>query len=84
MEGYTLAVDFPNKGWAAQVIRDLEQMTVAAEGRIYLAKDSLASADKIRAMYPEHSKWLKAVTKADPDRAFETNLTRRLKLRDPA
>ena len=84
MEGYTLAVDFPNKARAEQVIRELENMTVAADGRVYLAKDALASAANIRAMYPEHDKWLSAVTKADPDRAYETDLTRRLKLRDPA
>lgn len=84
MEGYTLAVDFANKGRAEQVMRELEQMTVAASGRIYLAKDALASADYIRGMYPEHKDWLAAVTKADRDRAYETDLTRRLKLRDPA
>ena len=81
MEGYTLAVDFPNRPAAERLIRDLETATLAAGGRIYLAKDALASAGTIRDMYPEHAQWLKEVKKIDPDGAYETNLTRRLKLR---
>lgn len=82
MEGYTLAVDFRNAPKAERLIGTLENMTVAAGGRIYLAKDALSRADHIRQMYPEHADWLNAVTKADPDRAYETDLIRRLKLRD--
>ncbi|MXQ08747.1 FAD-binding protein [Alphaproteobacteria bacterium GH1-50] len=81
MEGYTLAVDFPNVAAAERLIRALEGDTVAAGGRIYLAKDALASGDAVRAMYPEHGKWLKEVTKADSDGAYQTSLVRRLKLR---
>ena len=82
MEGYTLAVDFRNTPAAERLVAALEDMAVAAGGRIYLAKDALMKAAHIAQMYPEHGDWLKAVTKADPDRAYETDLTRRLKLRD--
>ena len=82
MEGYTLAIDFPNRPAAERLIRELESDTAEAGGRIYLAKDALCSPDSIRAMYPEHAKWLKAVQKADPDGAFATDLIRRLKLRE--
>ncbi len=81
MEGYTLAVDFRNTDAAEQLIREMESAASAADGRIYLAKDSLAGADTIREMYPEHGNWLKAVQMADPDGAYETDLIRRLKLR---
>lgn len=81
MEGYTLAVDFPNRGRAASLIGRLIDMTGEAGGRIYLAKDSLARADQIAAMYPDLGKWRAAATKADPGRIFETDMTRRLKLR---
>jgi len=81
MEGYTLAVDFPNHGQAEGLIRELEAMTVEAGGRIYLAKDALASGPQVKAMYPEHSTWAGIVAKADPQKAFETSLTRRLELR---
>jgi len=82
MEGYTLAVDFPNRNGAEKVIRDLENQVVEAEGRIYLAKDSLMVPENVTGMYLEHSDWLKAVTKADPDGAYVTDIVRRLKLRD--
>ena len=81
MEGYTLAVDFPNSEKAKQLIRELESKTFEAKGRIYLAKDSMAAAETIREMYPEHGKWLEAVQTADPDGAYETDLVRRLELR---
>ncbi len=81
MEGYTLALDFRNTAESERLILELEDMTVSASGRIYLAKDSLARAKSIAAMYPEHGKWLKAVNKADPDCAYATDLIRRLNLR---
>jgi len=82
MEGYTLAVDFPNRGQVASLIGRLEEMTADAGGRIYLAKDSLATPKRLRAMYPEHSKFAAAVAKADPDGALATDLVRRLKLKE--
>lgn len=81
MEGYTLAVDFPNHPLARTLIARLERATVAAGGRIYLAKDALSHPGAIKAMYPEHPKWADAVTKADPNGLLQTDLTRRLNLR---
>ncbi|MEL7025750.1 MAG: FAD-binding oxidoreductase [Pseudomonadota bacterium] len=82
MEGYTLAVDFPNRGRAAEIILELVRDTADAGGRIYLAKDSLADAATVSAMYPDRGAWAAAVAKVDPDRALETDMTRRLNLRD--
>lgn len=81
MEGYTLAVDFPNTEAARVLIPRLEAMAVEAGGRIYFAKDSLSKGDKIADMYPDYSDWRKAVEKADPDRNLATDLVRRLNLR---
>ncbi|MDJ0826063.1 MAG: FAD-binding oxidoreductase [Rhodobacter sp.] len=81
MEGYTLAVDFPNRPGVVRLVGALEEIAAEAGGRIYLAKDSLASGDRVRAMYPEHGDWLAEVTKADPDVAMATDLVRRLGLR---
>ena len=58
MEGYTLAVDFPNRDRAEALVRELSAMARDAGGRIYFAKDALARP------------------------ALETDLVRRLKLRD--
>ncbi|WP_371170799.1 FAD-binding protein [Aliiroseovarius sp. 2305UL8-7] len=81
MEGYTLAVDFPAKPAAVELISMLEDMTVDAGGRLYLAKDALASGSAIKAMYPEHADWAKLINKTDPEGRFETDMTRRLDLR---
>lgn len=81
MEGYTLAIDFPNRDAARELIRSLEEATTDAGGRLYFAKDALAEGARIRAMYPELSDWQAEVAKADPDRTYETDLVRRLSLR---
>jgi decaprenylphospho-beta-D-ribofuranose 2-oxidase len=81
MEGYTLAVDFRNKGGAKYLIKSLTDMARHAGGRIYFAKDSVAGAAQISGMYSEHGAWQKSVATADPTGALETNLTRRLNLR---
>ena len=81
MEGYTLAVDFPARDAAKELIKELIALTAAAEGRIYFAKDSMATPAAIAGMYPEQTDWAKAVNAADPDHIFATDLTRRLNLR---
>jgi decaprenylphospho-beta-D-ribofuranose 2-oxidase len=83
MEGYTLAVDFPNRAEARELIKRLEDQTVAAGGRLYFAKDSLARGSEMRAMYPEYDAWLHAAETADPEGRLATDMIRRLKLRAP-
>ena len=51
-------------------------------GITYLAKDSLSSAERVRAMYPEIDAWRAEVAKADPEGALATDLIKRLKLRE--
>ncbi len=84
MEGYTLAVDFPNRGRAAPLIEALEKATLEAGGRIYLAKDALSAPERLKPMYPELAEWQRAVAKADPEGVLATDLVRRLELRSPA
>jgi decaprenylphospho-beta-D-ribofuranose 2-oxidase len=81
MEGYTLAVDFPNRPEARDLIRRLEAMTAAADGRLYFAKDSLARGAEVRAMYPELDDWRRVVDTTDPGRQLLTDMVRRLNLR---
>ena len=38
--GYTLALDFPNNSKVQKLLQDLDEITLAHEGRFYLAKDS--------------------------------------------
>ncbi|MAM60791.1 FAD-binding oxidoreductase [Maritimibacter sp. UBA3975] len=81
MEGYTLAVDFPNRDKARKLIGALEQMCAEAGGRLYLAKDSLATGETIKAMYPEWQDWVAEAAKADPEGALITDMVRRLDMR---
>ena len=83
MEGYTLAVDFPNRPAARALIARLEAATLAADGRLYLAKDALCTSAKIKSMYSDHPKWAREAAKADPDGLLQTDMTRRLDLRTP-
>ena len=81
MPGYTLALDFPARPRARLLIEQLEVMTREAGGRLYLAKDALAPGEVIKPMYPEHAEWAAICDKYDPERALQTDLTRRLNLR---
>jgi decaprenylphospho-beta-D-ribofuranose 2-oxidase len=83
MEGWTLAVDFPNRGRAAALIGGLERAARDAGGRIYLAKDALATPASFAAMYPELPDFAREVARIDPAGVFATDLSRRLNLRDP-
>ncbi|GGA14206.1 FAD-binding protein [Neptunicoccus cionae] len=84
MEGFTLALDFPNSEKSRALVAQLNALAAEAGGRIYFAKDSLATAAQARQMYPELAEWQKTVEAADPEGAFKTDLIRRLKLRTPA
>lgn len=82
MEGYTLAVDMPARAGVEELAAELEDMTLSAGGRIYLAKDALATGAAVRAMYPEWEAWRATVAKADPAGAMATDMVRRLGLRE--
>ena len=81
MQGFTLALDFPNTKGATDLVSELNRMTRDADGRIYFAKDSLATPEDIQGTYPEITEWRELVDKADPDGVFVTDLIRRLNLR---
>lgn len=81
MEGYTLAIDFPARERAVQLIGELEEMTLEAGGRLYLGKDALAHGETIKAMYPEWEAWAAEAEKADPEGVLITDMVRRLNLR---
>lgn len=84
MEGYTLAVDFPNRGRVEPLIAELEEITEKSGGRVYFAKDATLDPSHVAKMYPEVAKFAAIAQKRDPDGAYETDLTRRLALRSHA
>ena len=82
--GYTLALDFPNAAAAVGLIAELERITCDHGGRTYLAKDSTLSAESIRRMYPKLAQFQAVLHDVDPDERMNSDLARRLRLRDPA
>lgn len=81
MPGWTLALDFPNRRRAPELLRRLERLARDAGGRIYLAKDAMASAEGVAAMYPGLPRFREILGRIDPAGRFETDLARRLGLR---
>ncbi len=82
--GVTLALDFPNVGpRLAEITKQLDRILLKHDGRLYLAKDALTSAETIRAMYPRLDEFLDVRRQIDPDGLFSSDLSRRLGL-DPA
>jgi len=79
-EGYTFAIDFPVRDGLASVLAELDRKVIDAGGRIYLGKDSFATASGVRAMYPRLDEWLALKERYDPSGTFTSNLGRRLGL----
>ncbi len=83
LRGYTLALDFPRKPGAEDLVRKLEAITVEHGGRVYLAKDSLLSPESLQTMYPELSRFHAVLSRVDPKSRFTSDQARRLGLKPP-
>jgi decaprenylphospho-beta-D-ribofuranose 2-oxidase len=78
MEGYTLAMDFPNKAGVAALHGELVATTRRFGGRVYLAKDALMGADDMAAMYPALADFQRVVAVVDPRRRMRSDMAGRL------
>ncbi len=79
--GWTLTVDLAagDRG-LPKLVRDLDELVLAAGGRHYLAKDSHTTAAVIRAGYPRLDEWKSIRARFDPDRRWVSDQARRLDL----
>lgn len=84
MRGHTLALDFPRRSGAEDLLRRLETITLDHGGRLYLAKDSLLSRDSFRAMYPDVPRFEAVLARVDPKGHFISDQARRLGLKQEA
>lgn len=80
MEGWTLTVDLPISEGLDSLCNTLDELVVAAGGRIYLAKDSRLGAQTFRRMYPRLDDFLQIRREVDPERIFNSDLARRLEI----
>ncbi|WP_345713616.1 FAD-binding oxidoreductase [Kineococcus glutinatus] len=83
-EGWTLAVDLPVAPGLHELCETLDEMVLSAGGRLYLAKDSRTTADRLARMYPRLEEWRGIRDAVDPGRRFASDQARRLQLVGPA
>lgn len=81
LRGWTLAMDFRPRPALVAALNYLDNLVVAAGGRVYLTKDSRLSPDVVHQMYPGLKSWQAICDELDPDRLLTSDLNRRLRLR---
>ena len=81
MPGWTLAMDFPARTPGLdELFTKLDELVVAAGGRVYLAKDSRVPAGVLAEMYPRLDEFRKFRAELDPAGVLASDLSRRLGL----
>lgn len=79
--GWTLTLDMPRAAPGLEPLLERFDRAVAeAGGRVYLSKDARLRPETVRTMYPRLDEWRATRDRADPERAWSSDLARRLGL----
>lgn len=79
-EGYTLAIDLVASPENLLLAQKLDQLVLEDKGRTYLAKDATLLPDTFQKMYPKYELFATIRANVDPQKQFQSNLSRRLNL----
>ncbi|MBN9736516.1 MULTISPECIES: FAD-binding oxidoreductase [unclassified Pseudonocardia] len=79
-KGWTITVDFPIAPGLSRFCTELDELVLAAGGRLYLAKESRTSPEAFAAGYPRFDEWKAIRDAADPAGVFASDMSRRLSL----
>ena len=82
VQGWTLALDVPvGPPRLPRVLDALDELVVAAGGRVYLAKDARLDPSRLAQMYPRLDELVAVRARLDPDGVLGSDLARRLGIR---
>lgn len=80
--GWTFALDFAYESFEYTNLREFYELITKYDGLVYLAKDSTLNQDEFKEMYKNYEEWKNVVKKIDPKNSFQSELSKRLGLKE--